>query len=144
MEKITQEEETSEVGETVIHLDWLKIGFVEFFRALRQPLQYPRRCRFGTCNCSAAHRTIRWCDCNFSTFFIKVRSRAWITAIAYFLIAGVSTYLTWPYLWGLQWGISSGVFKTAVRFSVTRGPVLFMGNIYSESHLPRTIFPHIA
>lgn len=72
--------------------------------------------------------------------FLKVRSRAWMVAVAYFLIAGVITYFSWPYLWTAPITSYLSSLNTASGFPI-RGPVLFMGNIYPTNQLPRRFFP---
>jgi hypothetical protein len=64
-----------------------------------------------------------------------------ITTIPYyFLIAGVATYLTWPYLWKAPIINFFESLKVMSRFPYT-GPVLFMGSLYPANQLPRRYFP---
>jgi len=58
----------------------------------------------------------------------------------YFLIAGVTTYLTWPYLWKAPITDFFESLKIMSRFPYT-GPVLFMGKLYPANQLPRGYFP---
>ena len=76
----------------------------------------------------------------FLYLFLKVRSRAWTTAMAYFLIAGVGTYLAWPFLWKAPIANFFASLKTTSSFPY-RGTVLFMGNLYPTDQLPRRFFP---
>ncbi len=76
----------------------------------------------------------------FLFLFLKVRFSALLTAIAYFLIAGIGAYLSWPYLWKAPITNFLESLKTTSGFP-NRGPVLFMGNIYASNQLPRRFFP---
>jgi len=76
----------------------------------------------------------------FLYLLFKVRSRAWPTAIGYFLVTGVSMYLTWPFLWKAPIANFFASLKTSSSFPY-RGTVLFMGNIYPTNQLPRRFFP---
>jgi hypothetical protein len=76
----------------------------------------------------------------FLFLFAKIRFKGWAIAFAYFLTAGITTYLCWPYLWKSPITKFFLSLKTTSGFPV-RGPVLFMGNIYSTNHLPRRYFP---
>lgn len=73
--------------------------------------------------------------------FAKVRSRAWGTAIAYFLVTGVITYIAWPRLWDapiLRYLEGLGVISNFPHFP---GRVLFNGELYGASDLPRSYLP---
>ena len=82
------QEKKLKVGETVVHFSWLKIRFAEFFRALLNPYNIVAGVALGL---ATAVRPIAPLAGVIVIFylFIKIRSRAWITAVAYFLIAGV-------------------------------------------------------
>jgi hypothetical protein len=76
----------------------------------------------------------------FLYLFSKVRSRVWTTTIAYFLVAGIVTYLTWPHLWGApiqRYWEGLGIIS---NFPYP-GRVLFAGHLYSASALPREYLP---
>jgi hypothetical protein len=69
--------------------------------------------------------------------FEKLRSRAWMTAVAYFLIAGIVAFLAWPRLWGsplLRYAEGLGVLS---NFPGSQR-VLFGGHVYQASDLPRS------
>ena len=71
----------------------------------------------------------------------RVRSRAWTTTIAYFLVAGIVTYLTWPRLWDApiqRYFQGLGVISDFTHFP---GQVLFNGRIYGATDLPRLYLP---
>jgi hypothetical protein len=59
----------------------------------------------------------------------------------YFLIAGITTYLTWPYLW--QAPIASFLKSLTImsRFPDIPSNVFFMGKLYSPNELPQMYFP---
>jgi len=64
------------------------------------------------------------------------------TSIAplYFLVAGITTYLTWPYLWKAPIAHFIESLKTMSSFPDT-GSVLFMRNLYPANQLPLRYFP---
>jgi hypothetical protein len=73
--------------------------------------------------------------------FLKIRSRAWTTGLAYFLVAGVVTYVTWPYLWEapiLHYLEELGVVS---NFQFYSGRVLFDGQFHGIRDLPRSYLP---
>ncbi len=77
----------------------------------------------------------------FLYLFVRVRSRAWTTAIAYFLVAGVVTYLAWPRLWGAPIPRYLEGLGILSNFSNYPGQVLFDGRLYGVSELPRSYLP---
>jgi 4-amino-4-deoxy-L-arabinose transferase-like glycosyltransferase len=77
----------------------------------------------------------------FLSLFARVRSRAWATAIAYFLVAGIVTYLSWPRLWDApvqRYLEGLGVISDFTHFP---GQVLFNGQIHGATDLPRLYLP---
>jgi hypothetical protein len=76
----------------------------------------------------------------FLYLFAKVRSRAWTTTIAYFLVAGVVTYLAWPHLWEAPIQRYLEGLGIISNFPYP-GRVLFAGHLYSASALPRLYLP---
>jgi len=58
----------------------------------------------------------------------------------YFLIAGVVTYLTWPYLWKAPIANFFESLRIMSRFPYD-GQVLFAGKLYRANYLPRAYFP---
>ena len=78
---------------------WLKAWFTEIFRALRNPHVILAGVALGLATGVRAIGPLAGVIV-FLYLFVKVRSRAWTMAIAYFLIAGIVTYLAWPHLWG--------------------------------------------
>ncbi len=73
--------------------------------------------------------------------FTKVRSRAWTTAIAYFLVAGIVTYIAWPRLWDApvqRYLEALGILSNFPHFP---GRVLFNGKLYGPSDLPLSYLP---
>ncbi|HJS17921.1 MAG TPA: hypothetical protein VJ785_04190 [Anaerolineales bacterium] len=77
----------------------------------------------------------------FFYLFIKVRSRAWTTAIAYFLVAGIMTYLAWPYLWNAPIQRYLEEVGLISNFQYFSGQVLFDGRFYGIRDLPRSYLP---
>lgn len=119
--------------------DPLKIWFKGFFQALRSPSVLLAGLTLGL---AAAVRAVA----PFAGLivvlylFAKVRSRAWTTAIAYFFIAGIVTYIAWPRLWDspiLRYLEGLGVIS---HFPYP-GRVLFAGQLYGASSLPRSYLP---
>ena len=73
--------------------------------------------------------------------FAKLRSSAWTIAIAYFLVAGIVTYLVWPRLWDApvrRYLEGLGVISNFTHFP---GRVLFGGEFYGPGELPRSYLP---
>ena len=71
----------------------------------------------------------------------KVRSRAWTTAIAYFLIAGLITYVAWPRLWDAPVQRYLEALGILSHFPHFPGRVLFNGQLYGPSDLPLSYLP---
>jgi hypothetical protein len=74
--------------------------------------------------------------------FLKLRRDALGILPAYFLIAGVITYLTWPYLWKAPIANFLASLKTMSDFPEVRY-VLFASGLYLSDQLPWTFFPTI-
>jgi hypothetical protein len=77
----------------------------------------------------------------FLYLYARVRSRAWTTVIAYFLVAGVVTYIAWPRLWGApiyRYLEGLGIISNFPNYP---GRVLFNGQLYGSSELPRSYLP---
>ena len=73
--------------------------------------------------------------------FAKSRSRASTTAIGYFLVTGIVTYITWPRLWDApirRYLEGVGVISNFPHFP---GRVLFDGQLYGPTDLPRSYLP---
>lgn len=71
----------------------------------------------------------------------RVRTRAWTTAIAYFLVAGITTYISWPRLWDSPiWRYLEGLGIVS-NFPHFPGRVLFNGEFYGPGDLPRSYLP---
>ncbi|MGE5373768.1 MAG: hypothetical protein ACM3XO_01830, partial [Bacteroidota bacterium] len=77
----------------------------------------------------------------FIYLFLKTRSRSWTTGIAYFLVAGVTTYLLWPYLWAAPIQRYLLELTGASNFQNFSGQVLFNGQFYGIHDLPRLYLP---
>jgi hypothetical protein len=77
----------------------------------------------------------------FLAMFANVRARAWTTTIAYFIVAGVVTYIAWPRLWGApvrRYLEGLGVISSFPHFP---GRVLFNGELYGAEDLPASYLP---
>ena len=77
----------------------------------------------------------------FLAMFAKLRSRAWAPAIAYFVVAGIVTYLAWPRLWDgpIQRYLEGlGILSNFPHFP---GRVLFNGELYGARDLPLFYLP---
>ena len=77
----------------------------------------------------------------FLYLFAKVRSRVWGTAVAYFLVGGIMTYIAWPRLWGASIQRYLEALGVASDFSHYPGRVLFNGDLYSARDLPHSYLP---
>jgi hypothetical protein len=118
----------------------LKEWVANFFRALRDPSVILAGVALGLATGVRAVGPIAGVIVILS-LFAKVRSRAWGTAIAYFLVAGIVTYLSWPRLWDapiLRYLEALGI---ASNFSNFPGRVLFDGRLYGPTELPNSYLP---
>ena len=77
----------------------------------------------------------------FLYLFTKVRSRAWTMAIAYFLVAGVVTYLAWPRLWDAPIQRYLEGLGMLANFPHHSNRSLFNGRLYGDSELPHSYLP---
>jgi 4-amino-4-deoxy-L-arabinose transferase-like glycosyltransferase len=77
----------------------------------------------------------------FIYLFLKTRSKSWTTGLAYFLVAGVTTYLLWPYLWAAPIQRYLQELTGASNFQNFSGQVLFNGQFYGIRDLPRLYLP---
>ena len=73
--------------------------------------------------------------------FTKLRSRAWTITIAYFLVAGIVTYIAWPRLWDAPIQRYFEALGVASAFPHFPGRVLFDGVLHSARDLPRSYLP---
>ena len=118
----------------------LKAWFAEFFRALRSPHVILAGIALGL---ATGLRAVGPLAGVIVVFYLlaKVRSRAWATAVAYFLIAGIITYIAWPRLWDAPIQRYLEALGIASNFSHFPGRVLFNGQLYGASELPRSYLP---
>jgi 4-amino-4-deoxy-L-arabinose transferase-like glycosyltransferase len=123
-----------------LKLGLLKIWFAEIFRALRNPHIILAGLALGLATGVRAIGPLAGVIV-FLYLFTKVRSRSWTTAIAYFLVAGVVTYLAWPRLWGAPIQRYLEGLGIISDFSNFPGQVLFNGRLYGVSELPRSYLP---
>ena len=122
-----------------INLDSLKIWFAEIFQALRNPGVILTGVALGLA--TAVRAIAPWAGVIvFLYLFAKVRSRAWTTAIAYFLVAGIVTFLAWPRLWGAPIPRYLEGLGIISNFPYP-GRVLFNGHLYDSRELPRSYLP---
>jgi hypothetical protein len=118
----------------------LRFGSAEFFRALRSPQVILAGVALGL---ATGVRAIGPLAGLIVICFLltQVRSRAWGTAIAYFLIAGIVTYIAWPRLWDAPVQRYLEALGIASSFSQFPGRVLFNGQLYGASELPYSYLP---
>jgi hypothetical protein len=118
----------------------LKIWFAEFFRALLNPRLILAGGALGLA--TAVRAVAPWAGVIvFLYLFAKVRSKAWTTGIAYFLVAGIVTYVAWPRLWGAPIQRYLEGLGILASFPNYPGRVLFNGQLYGSSDLPRLYLP---
>ena len=118
----------------------LRSGSAEFFRALRSPRVILAGVALGLATGVRAVGPLAGLIV-FCFLLTKVRSRAWGTAIAYFLIAGIVTYIAWPRLWDAPIQRYLEALGIASNFSQFPGRVLFNGRLYGASELPYSYLP---
>ena len=118
----------------------LKIWFAEISQALRNPHIILAGVALGLATGVRAIAPLAGVIV-FLYLFTKVRSRAWTMAIAYFLIAGVVTYLAWPHLWGAPIQRYLEGLGMLANFPHYSGRVLFNGHFYGIRDLPRSYLP---
>jgi len=123
-----------------LKLGVLKTWSAEFLRALRNPHVILAGSALGLATALRAIGPIAG-SIIFLYLFVRVRSKVWTTSIAYFLIAGIVTYLTWPRLWGAPIPRYLEGLGILSNFSNYPGQVLFDGRLYSASELPRSYLP---
>jgi hypothetical protein len=123
-----------------LHLNSLRSWFAEFFQAGLNPYILLTGVALGL---AAAVRAIApWVGLIvFLYLFAKVRSRAWPTVIVYFLVTGMVTYVAWPRLWGAPIQRYLEGLGILTDFTKYPGQVLFNGQLYSSSDLPRSYLP---
>ena len=72
----------------------------------------------------------------------KLRSKVILMVVVYLGTAGITTYLTWPYLWGSLIPHYVESLQTMSQFPFATD-ILFMGKLYKADQLPNTYFPTI-
>ena len=72
----------------------------------------------------------------------KLRSNSILLAVLYFCIAAITTYLTWPYLWGSLIPHYIESLQTMSQFPFAT-QILFGGKLYKADQLPNIYFPTI-
>jgi hypothetical protein len=126
--------------QTSLHLSSLKIWFTSIFRALLNPSVILAGVALGLA--TAVRAIAPWAGVIvFLYLFTKVRSQAWATAIAYFIVAGIVTYIAWPRLWGAPIQRYLEGLGVITNFSKFPGRVLFNGHLYGSSDLPYSYVP---
>jgi len=123
-----------------LHPGSVKTWFAEFFRALRSPPLILAGVALGL---ATGIRAIGPVAGVIVVLYLlaRVRSRAWTTAIAYFLIAGIITYIAWPRLWDApvqRYLEALGILSNFPHFP---GRVLFNGQLYGPRDLPLSYLP---
>jgi 4-amino-4-deoxy-L-arabinose transferase-like glycosyltransferase len=118
----------------------LKTWFAEIFRELHNPHIILSGLALGLATAVRAVGPVAGLIV-FLYLFVRVRSRAWTTSIAYFLVAAVVTYLSWPRLWGAPIPRYLEGLGIISNFSNYPGQVLFDGRLYGITELPRSYLP---
>jgi len=118
----------------------LKEWLAEFFRALRDPNVILAGVVLGLATGVRAVGPLAGLIVVLA-LFARARSKSWATAIAYFLIAGIMTYLAWPRLWDAPIRRYLEALGIASNFSNFPGRVLFDGRLYGSSDLPNSYLP---
>jgi hypothetical protein len=72
----------------------------------------------------------------------KLRSKTILIGILYLVTAAITTYLTWPYLWGSLIPHYLESLQTMSQFPFATD-ILFGGKLYQAGQLPNTYFPTI-
>jgi hypothetical protein len=70
----------------------------------------------------------------------KLRSKTVFPAVLYLVTAGITVYLTWPYLWSSLIGHYIESLATMSQFPFATD-ILFVGKLYKANQLPNTYFP---
>ena len=118
----------------------LKSSFTEFRQALLNPQLMLAGIALGFA--TGVRAIAPWAGVIvFLYLFAKVRSRAWTTALAYFLVAGIVTYVAWPRLWGAPIQRYLEGLGILTNFPNYPGRVLFDGQLYNSSDLPGSYLP---
>ena len=117
----------------------LKSWFTEFFRAFRNSSVLLAGVVLGLATAVRAIGPIAGLIVVLY-LFAKVRSRAWSTTIAYFLVAGIVTYIAWPRLWDAPIQRYLEGLGIIANFPYP-GRVLFAGHLYNASDLPYSYLP---
>ena len=123
-----------------LSLGSLRIWFTEIFRALRNPLLILAGIVLGLATAVRAIAPLAGVIV-FLYLLVKVPSKALTMAIAYFLVAGIVTYIGWPHLWGApisHYLEGLGVISNFTHYSAR---VLFNGSLYGIRDLPRSYLP---
>jgi hypothetical protein len=118
----------------------LKQGFAELFRALGNPRLILAGAALGLAAGVRAIGPVAGVIV-LLYLFAKARSRAWPTAIAYFLVVGIVTFIAWPRLWDApipRYLEGLGLISNFPHFP---GQVLFNGRLYGPRDLPRSYLP---
>jgi 4-amino-4-deoxy-L-arabinose transferase-like glycosyltransferase len=118
----------------------IKVWFAEFFRALRSPSVLLAGVALGLATGVRAIGPIAGVIV-LLYLLAKVRSRVWTTGIAYFLVAGVTTYIAWPRLWDAPIRRYLEGVGLVSNFPHFPGRVLFNGQLYGPTDLPRSYLP---
>ncbi|HLO33276.1 MAG TPA: hypothetical protein VK249_29280 [Anaerolineales bacterium] len=123
-----------------LHLSTLKMWFTDIFRASRNRHLILAGIVLGLATAVRAVAPLAGMIV-LLYLFVKIRSRAWTWAIAYFLVAGIVTYIAWPHLWAAPIQRYLEGLGIIADFPNYPGRVLFNGHLYGSSELPRSYLP---
>lgn len=130
----------AEVLRVFISLGSLRTWLSEVVQALQSPLLLAAGAALGLATAVRAIAPLAGVVI-LTYMFLKVRSRAWTTALAYFLVAGVVTYVAWPYLWEAPIRHYLEELGVVSNFQFYSGRVLFQGQLHGIRDLPRSYLP---
>jgi hypothetical protein len=123
-----------------IHVGSIKLWLSETFNALRSPRVILAGVALGLATAVRAIGPVAGVIVVLY-LFARLRSKAWSTAIAYFLVAGIVTYIAWPRLWDAPIPRYLEALGVASAFPHFPGRVLFNGELHSARDLPRSYLP---
>jgi hypothetical protein len=75
-------------------------------------------------------------------FLARAKIKAIPPLVLYWVIAGVATYLTWPFLWSAPLKHFLETFQTMGDFP-WEGEVLYRGMVFGSDNIPLTYVPHL-
>lgn len=118
----------------------VKNWFREFFHAMRKPRLIMAGVALGLATAVRPIAPLAGLIVVVYLFTKKVPNK-WITTLAYFVIAGIFTYIAWPRLWAAPIARYLESLGLVSNFSHFSGQVLFNGQFYGIRDLPYSYLP---